>query len=167
MIEHSSCDFKFKFNSATCSSTQKWNKNIYQCGCKKIIVSAKKIIIGILAHVFVRISVKSKYLKIIADTIVTQCDEIIIFMDSLSTKKVNTIAANVTSTASMNWHSKKSKRLLYFAYSFISDHIAIDDYYYLMLLFKTKRYNIKWKIMKFKKFVFKIVRVIISMAQLN
>ena len=98
-----------------------------------------------------RISVKSKYLKIIADTIVTQCDEIIIFMDSLSTKKVNTIAANVTSTASMNWHSKKSKRLLYFAYSFISGHIAIDDYYYLMLLFKTKRYNIKWKIMKFKK----------------
>ena len=107
MIEHSSCDFKFKFNSATCSSTQKWNKNIYQCGCKKIIVSAKKIIVGILAHVFVRISVKSKYLKIIADTIVTQCDEIIIFMDSLSTKKVNTIAANVTSTASINWHSKK------------------------------------------------------------
>ena len=34
MIEHSLCDFKFKFNSATCSSTQKWNKNIYQCGCK-------------------------------------------------------------------------------------------------------------------------------------
>ena len=37
----------------------------------------------------------------------TQCNEIIIFMDSLSTKKVNTIAANVTSTASINWHSKK------------------------------------------------------------
>ena len=73
----------------------------------KINVSSKKIIVGILAHVFVRISVKSKYLKIIADTIVTQCDEIIIFMDSLSTKKVNTIAANVTSTASINWHSKK------------------------------------------------------------
>ena len=37
----------------------------------------------------------------------TQYNEIIIFMDSLSTKKVNTTAANVTSTASINWHSKK------------------------------------------------------------
>ena len=37
----------------------------------------------------------------------TQYNEIIIFMDSLSTKKVNTIAAKVTSTASINWHSKK------------------------------------------------------------
>ena len=73
----------------------------------KINVSSKKIIVGILAHVFVRISVKSKYWKIIAATIVTQYNEIIIFMDSLSTKKVNTTAANVTSTASINWHSKK------------------------------------------------------------
>ena len=49
----------------------------------------------------------SKYLQSVADTSVTGCDEIVIFMDNLSTKKTNTIATNVTSTASVNWHSKK------------------------------------------------------------
>ena len=77
---------------------------------------------------------------------------------------INAIEANVASTASINCHSKKSKRLLYLAYSFISDHITIENYYYLSILCKTKRYNIKWKIMNFKKFVVKIVRVIISMT---
>ena len=37
----------------------------------------------------------------------TECDEIVIVMKNLSTKKAKTIAANVTSTASINWHSKK------------------------------------------------------------
>ena len=36
--------------------------------------------------------------------------------------------------------------------SFISDQITIDNYYYLLLLCETKRYNIKWKIMNFRKF---------------
>ena len=85
----------------------------------------------------------------------SECDGIIIVMDIVSTKKTNTIATNVTSTASI---------LLYFAYSFISDHININNYYYLLSLCKTKRYNIKWKIMNFKKFLLKIVRVIISMT---
>ena len=57
----------------------------------------------------------SEYLKNTADTPVTECDEIIIVMDIVSTKeantiarkKVNTVAANVTSTASINCHSKK------------------------------------------------------------
>ena len=44
------------------------------------------------------------------------------------------------------------------------DHITIDNYYYLLSLCKTKRYNIKWKIMKLKKFELKIVRVIILMT---
>ena len=100
----------------------------------KSIVSAKKIIVGIL----------SKCLKNIADTIVIEYDEIMIAMDNLSTKKTNTIATNVTSTA-------------------CSHHINIDNYYYLLSLCKTKRYNIKWKIMNFNKFVLKFVRVIISM----
>ena len=52
----------------------------------------------------------------------------------------NTIATNVTSATSINCHSKKSKRLLYFANSFLSDHITIDNYYYLLLLCKAKRY---------------------------
>ena len=68
----------------------------------------------------------------------TKCDEIVIVMDNLSTKMANTIAANVTSTASINWPCKKHKKLLYFAYSVISDHIIIDKYYYLLSLCKTK-----------------------------
>ena len=40
--------------------------------------------------------------------------------------------------------------MLYFAHSFISDHVTIDNYCYLLLC-KTKRNNIKWKIKNFKK----------------
>ena len=36
-----------------------------------------------------------------------ECDEIITVMDIVSTKMTNTIATNVTSTASINFHSKK------------------------------------------------------------
>ena len=47
---------------------------------------------------------------------------------------INAIETNIASTASINCHSKKSKRLLYFAYSFISDHITVGIiiicYYY-------------------------------------
>ena len=38
---------------------------------------------------------------------VAECGEIILVMDIVSTKKTNTIATNVTSTASINCHSKK------------------------------------------------------------
>ena len=38
----------------------------------------------------------------------TECDKIMIVMDNASsTEKTNTIATNVTSTASINCHSKK------------------------------------------------------------
>ena len=47
----------------------------------------------------------SKYLKGVADTSVIKCDEIVIFMDNLTTKKTNTIAKNIKRTASINWHS--------------------------------------------------------------
>ena len=61
----------------------------------KVIVSAKKIIVGILAC----ICENSKYLKSVADTSVIACDEIIDVMDIVSTKMTNYIAA---STASIN-----------------------------------------------------------------
>ena len=48
----------------------------------------------------------SKYLKSIADTIFTECHEIIVVTDSLSTKKTNTITTNDASTASINCPSK-------------------------------------------------------------
>ena len=41
MEKHISCDFKCKYNSATCNSNQKWNNKLYQCeyknyrACKK------------------------------------------------------------------------------------------------------------------------------------
>ena len=67
-----------------------------------------------------------------------QFDEIITVMDIVSTKKTNTIATKVISTASINYHSKKNKRLLYFARSFISDCTTIANYCYLQSCCKTK-----------------------------
>ena len=66
--------------------------------------------------------------------------EIITAIDIVSTKNTNTIATNVTSTASINSHSQKGKRLLHFALSFISDHTTTDNYYYLLSLCKRKMY---------------------------
>ena len=63
-----------------------------------IIISAKNVIVGILTHVFVRI-VSNTFS--ITDTTVTECVEIIIIMNNVSTKK--TKATNVT--ASINCHS--------------------------------------------------------------
>ena len=80
--------------------------------------------------------------------------------NTIATKSTNTIATNVTSAAS----KFTSKRLLYFSHSFISDQVIIDNYYYLLLICKSKRYNTKWKITKSKTFVLEIVRVIISMT---
>ena len=107
MTEHISCDCKCKFNSticnsivhSICNSNQKWNKKTCQCECK--IYRKCKIIVGILVHVFARIvSILS-----VADTLVTERDEIIFVMDIVSTKKANTIATkktNVTTAASIN-----------------------------------------------------------------
>ena len=50
MAKHISCDFKFKFNSTTYISNE--NEIIKHVNVSaKIIVSVKKIIVGILAHV--------------------------------------------------------------------------------------------------------------------
>ena len=73
MTEHILCDCKWKFNSKACNSNQ--NGIIKHVNVNaKTIVSLKRIIVGILAHV--------------------------------STKKANTIATNVMSTALINGHSK-------------------------------------------------------------
>ena len=58
-----------------------------------IIVSAKKIMVEILAHIFVRN----------ANTQVMMYDEIISVMDNVLTKMTSTIATNVIE----NYHSKK------------------------------------------------------------
>ena len=53
MTEHISCTCKYKFNSTICNSNQWWNNKTCQCECKKYH-SVKKIIVGILAQLFVR-----------------------------------------------------------------------------------------------------------------
>ena len=74
------------------------------------------------------------------------CDKTIYAVDIVSTQKTNTIAKIVTSTASIDCHSKKVRYKIdcNFSQSFISDHMTIDDYYYLLslckTLVKTKRY---------------------------
>ena len=49
-------------------------------------------------------------------------------MDNVSTKKTNTVATNVRVLLT-ELSFQKSKRLLYFSYSFISNHITIDNCY--------------------------------------
>ena len=81
----------------------------------KNIISIKKIIVGIQC-----ICENSKYLKSVVDTSMTKSDEIVIVLNNWSTKKANTITADITSTALINWYAKKSKRLLYFTCRFIA-----------------------------------------------
>ena len=103
MTEHISCDCKYKFKSTTCNSKQKSNNKTCQCECKNYDKRGKH-------HSWNSVTCiceNSKYLKRVADTSVTECDEIVIVMDNLSTKKTYTITVNVTSTASINCHSKK------------------------------------------------------------
>ena len=86
-----------------------------------------------------------KHLKSIADTSLTECDEIIIVIDNVSTKK--TTITNVTGTASISRHTIKV-RDFYIFHSYIINHITIDNNYcYWLSLCKTKRYNIKLKTM--------------------
>ena len=87
MIEHISCYCKCKFNSTTCNSKQKWNKKTCQCECKKYCECKENYSWDSSAC----ICESCKYLKSIANTTVTECDEIMIVMDDLSTKKTNAI----------------------------------------------------------------------------
>ena len=58
-------------------------------------------------------------------------------MDIVSTKMTDTIATNVASTVSIYCHSKKVRYKTDFnILSIFSDHITIDDYYYLISLCK-------------------------------
>ena len=127
MAKHFSCNCKCKFNSTTCNSNQKWNAKTCQCDRKNY--KSKK---GYSCNPSTCIWENKKYLKSIADISMIQCDEIITVMDIVSTKMTNTIAANVTSPALVNCHSKKV-RLLYFAGIFIRHHIAFNYYYLLSI----------------------------------
>ena len=89
-------------------------------------------------------------------------------MSIVPTKMINTIATNFASTASINFHSKKV-RDCYILHAvllvIILQYLIIIIYYYYAKQ-KGIKYtnNMEWKILNFKKFVLKIVRVIISMT---
>ena len=105
MTEQISCDCRSKFNSTTCNSKQKWNNRTCQCGCKYYRQCKEDY----SWNPTTCICENSKYLKSVSDTSVTKCDEIVIAMDIVSTKKTNSIAKHVTSTASKSCDSKKVK----------------------------------------------------------
>ena len=103
MTEHIAFDFKCKCNTPTCNLKQKWNNKTKQCKCKNYFKCKKDY----SCNLSTCICDNSKYLKSIADTSATDCDELIIVMDISSTKKTNTITTNVLSTASTNCRIKK------------------------------------------------------------
>ena len=154
MTEHVSCHCKCKFNCAICNSDQKWNNKTCQNECKNYHTWKKNYSWNLNTCT----CENSKYLK---STSVTECDKIIIDMNNVSTKY--TITTIVTSNASTNCHTIKV-RDCHILHSFIIYHNTIENYYYLLSLCKTKRYNKKSKIMNFKKFVLKFLYVIILMG---
>ena len=103
MTEHISCDCKCKFNSATCNSNQQWNNKTCQCKCKNYRKCKEKY----SWNPCTCICENTMYLRSVADTSVTKCDEILIVMNNLSTQRTNTITTNVISTASINRQSEK------------------------------------------------------------
>ena len=72
-----SCDCKWKFNSTTCNSNQKWNNKTYQCECKNYRKCKKDY----SCNPSTCICEKSKYLKSTADISVIECNKIITVMD--------------------------------------------------------------------------------------
>ena len=103
MKKRISCDCKCKFNSTACNSKQKRNNKTCQCEWKNFHKCEKDY----SQNDSTCICENSEYLESVADTSVTECDEIEIVIENLSTKKTNTIATNVTNTASIHCHSKK------------------------------------------------------------
>ena len=99
MTRHISFDCKCKINSTTYNSNQKLNNKTCQCECKNCHKCKKDY----SWNSSTCICENSKYLKSIADTSVTECDEVISVMDIVSTKMTDTIATNV----SINCDTKK------------------------------------------------------------
>ena len=86
-------------------------------------------------------------------------------MDIVSAKKANAIAVNVTSTASINGHTKKVRD--YYILNTVVLVIILLLIIIIICYYYTKKLQSKmindW-LMNFKKFVLKIALVIISMT---
>ena len=92
MTENISCNFKCKFNKATCSSKQKQNNKTYQCEFKIYRKYNKDYSWNLSRY----ICENSKYFKSVADTSMIACEENITDMDIESKKKAKAIATNVS-----------------------------------------------------------------------
>ena len=83
MTEQISCDCKCKFNSTICNSNQKQNNKACQCEFRNCHICEKDYSLNPSTC----ICESGKYLKSVADTPVTECDEIVIVTNNLSTKR--------------------------------------------------------------------------------
>ena len=108
MAEYISWDCKCKFNNTICNSNQKWNYKTCQCEFNNYRKYKKD-------YSWNPSTCICEYLTGIANISVTQCDEITIAMDIVSTKKTNTVGTDVKSTVSVNL-KVKGKKLLYFTH---------------------------------------------------
>ena len=115
MTKHISCDCECKFNSVACNLNQKWNNKTCQCQYENYRKCKKDCSWNLGTY----ISEDSKYSKSIAHTSVITCEEIISFIDIVSTKMTNTIALNV----STNCYTEKVKYKIdcYILHCFISE----------------------------------------------
>ena len=89
--------------NSTCNSNKKWNNKTCQYECKNYCKCKNDC----SWNPSTGVCENSKYLNSIHDTSVTECDEIVIVMDIVSTKKTNTKATNFMTTASISCYSKK------------------------------------------------------------
>ena len=131
MTKHISCDCKCKFSSTL--SNQKWNDKTSQFECKNYLKCKKDY----SRNSSTCVCENSRYLKSVADTSVIMYDKIKSVMNTLSTKKANTTATNV----SINSHNKKVKNKIdcYILNTvFISYRITINNCYYLLSYIKLR-----------------------------
>ena len=138
MTEQISCDCKCKFNSTVCNLNQRWNSKTCQCECKNYHTCKKYY----NWNPSTCICKNSKHLK---STSMTRCDEIIIVINNVSTKKA--IGTNVTSTASINCNSIKARDCYILHTILLAIILLLIIIIFLLSLCRAKTYNIKWKIM--------------------
>ena len=103
IVKHIPCGCKWKFNSATCNSNQKWNNETCQCECRNYLTYKKDN----SWNPSTCICENAKYLKSSTDDSKIAFDEIIYFMDIVSTNVTSIMSTNVTSTMLTNFCNKK------------------------------------------------------------
>ena len=101
--KHISCECKCKFDGSKCSSNQKWNYQKCLCNCKNP-KHAKKILFRILLHAVVKILNIQQFL------LTFQWLRVIKLMNA-AYNVWTFVPTNVESTASINFHNKKSNNL--------------------------------------------------------